>query len=204
MFKTLWSEYISVYDNFLDPDTLALAKAECRQQVAEQGVAFDIYNLIHQDTQNPDNFFQIHVHSLIDAAVREHCENASIDYDNLFLRNSQLGFLHKFDEETSKDAFHEAHHDMVENAFVNPILYIESDFGKTDKWVGGELILYKDLSNAQCPKNTIRVNPVENRLVIFSAYNIHRVNPYCGDNPRTALITCYGLNDLKKYEHIII
>ncbi len=204
MFKTLWSEYISVYDNFLDPATLNAAKEECRRQVAEQGVAFDIYNLINQDPKDSNNFFQKHISILIDAAVQEHCQNASIDYTNLFLRNRQLGFLHKFDEEVSKDAFHEAHHDMVENAFVNPILYIESDFGKKDKWVGGELILYKDLSNAQFPKNTIRVNPVENRLVVFSAYNIHRVNPYFGDNPRTALITCYGLRDLKKYEHIII
>ena len=203
MFKTLWSEYISVYDNFLDANTLALAKEECRKQVSERGVAFNIYNLIHQDL-GADNFFQQHVHWLIDAAVREHCTNVNIDYDNLFLRNRQLGFLHKFDEEVSKDAFHEAHHDMVENAFVNPILYIDSEFGKTDKWVGGELILYKDLSNAQFPKNTVRVRPIENRLVIFSAYNIHRVNPYFGETPRTALISCYGLRDLKKYEHIII
>jgi len=204
MFKTLWSEYISVYDNFLDADTLAAAKDECRRQVSEQGVAFDIYNLINQDPKDSNNFFQRHISILIDAAVQEHCQNASIDYDNLFLRNRQLGFLYKFDEEVSKDAFHEAHHDMVENAFVNPILYIESDFGKADKWVGGELILYKDLSNAQFPRNTVRVNPVENRLVVFSAYNIHRVNPYFGDTPRTALISCYGLRDLKKYEHIII
>jgi len=204
MFYSLWPEYISIYDNFLDPELLKSAQAECVQQIADQGAAFDIYNLIHQDTKNPNNFFQKHVHWLIDAAVREHCEKSKVDYDNLYIKNRQLGFLKSYDEEISKDAFHDAHHDMVENAFINPILYITSDYNKTDKWVGGELVIYKDLTNAQFPSNQVRIKPLENRLIIFSAYNIHRVLPYFGQNPRTALITCYALKDLKKYDNIIL
>jgi hypothetical protein len=203
MFKTFWAEPISIYDNFLDLDTLSLAKAECQRQRNHKGVAFDIYNLINQDL-NDSNFFYKHINLLIDSAVREHCSNAEIDYDNLFLKNRQLGFLDKFNEQVSHDAFHEAHHDMVENAFINPILYIDSDYEKTDKWVGGELVIYKDLTNAEFPKNIVKVKPLENRLVIFSAYNIHRVNPYFGDTPRTALISSYALKDLKKYKQILI
>jgi len=204
MFYSLWPEHISIYDNFLDAELLASAQAECNRQIADQGSAFDIYNLIHQDTKNPNNFFQKHIHWLIDAAVREHCEKSKVDYENLYIKNRQLGFLKTYDEEISKDAFHDAHHDMVENAFINPILYITSDYGKVDNWVGGELVIYKDLTNAQFPSNQVRIKPLENRLVIFSAYNIHRVLPYFGKQPRTALITCYALKDLKKYDNIIL
>lgn len=204
MFYSLWPEHISIYDNFLDAQLLKDAQDECTRQIDNQGAAFDIYNLIHQDTETSPFFFQPSIHALIDAAVREHCANAKIDYENLYIKNRQLGFLRKYDEEISKDAFHDAHHDLVENAFINPILYLASDYGKQDKWVGGELVIYKDLTNAQFPSNQVRIKPLENRLIIFSAYNVHRVLPYFGETPRTALITCYALKDLKKYDNIIL
>lgn len=204
MLHTLWSEHISIHDDFLDAELLEKIRQECRQQIDTISPAGKVYSLISQDIEDTSTAIMGQLHPLVTAAVTAHCASINIDFENLEFNDCQLGFLRKFNEQVSLDAFHEPHHDMVENVFVNTILYVDSEYGKTKEWVGGELILYKDLSCGQFPRNTVRIRPLENRLIVFSAYNIHRVNPYFGDIPRTAIINCWGVGDLKDYDHTIL
>jgi len=204
MLHTLWSEHMTIHDDFLEPDLLSDIKNYCRGQIATVAPAGRTYSLINQSITQSQGIIMQQLYPRVEAAAMAHCAETDVEWDNLRYQNCQLGFLRKFNQQVSMDAFHEPHHDMAENVYINTILYVESDYDTTDQWVGGELILYKDLSCGQFPKNTVRIRPLENRLIVFSAFNIHRVNPYFGDTPRTAIINCWGLDDLSHYANRIL
>lgn len=204
MLHTLWSEHLSLHDNFLEADLLQALREDCKQQISTQKPAGRCYSLINQNITDSNSLIMRELYPRVEAAAMAHCAEIDVDWNNLHYQNCQLGFLRKFNQQVSMDAFHEPHHDMAENVFINTILYVDSDYDTVDHWVGGELILYKDLSCGQFPRNTVRIRPLANRLIVFSAFNIHRVNPYFGDNPRTAIINCWGLSDLAHLEHRIL
>jgi len=204
MLHTLWSEHISIHENFVDADLLQELQKECDHQIATIAPAGNTYSLINQNINDNTSLIMNRLFPMVEAAALEHCMQVDVDWDNLEYTNCQVAWLNRFNEHISRDAFHEPHHDMAENVFINTILYVSSEYEQLDQWVGGELILYKDLSCGQFPKNTVRIKPLLNRLIVFSAFNIHRVNPYFGNTPRTAIINCWGLRDLKCYPNRIL
>ena len=53
--------------------------------------------------------------------------------------------------------------------FISAIYFIDNDY-TPDKWVGGELCIYKNLTFAEYPSNVVNINPVPNRLIMFPVF----------------------------------
>jgi ectoine hydroxylase-related dioxygenase (phytanoyl-CoA dioxygenase family) len=54
-------------------------------------------------------------------------------------------------------------------------------YGPYSQWLGGA---HMDVGNAYLQKNTLDVDPVPGRLVLFPSYLAHKAMPYEGDNER--------------------
>jgi len=146
-----------------------------------------------QDTFNftpSQKVFQLYVKK----TVINYCIQNNIDFENLELSNFQKGNLQKYNQSKVSNHLYEPHHDMVESSFITAIYYIDSDYN--DKtWTGGELAIYKNLTFAEYPNNTINILPKQNRLIIFPGFLTHRVKPYFGEKPRTSLVLGWKVKD---------
>ena len=189
----VWSVNIQVIDNFLEDASLYEAlKQESIIQKTVQG----------QNTFGLTDAQQTIV-SMVNSALINYCLETNIDYNTLEMTNLQKGCLHKYDEKMVSNHLYEPHHDIAENAYVSAIYYIDSDWNK-DKWVGGELTLYKHMTFVDYPENIVNVLPKQNRLIIFPGFITHRVKPYFGDKPRTSLVFGWKVEDAKESKVITI
>lgn len=188
-----FTDTINVFDDFLtDKELINQLKEESKIDTTIKG----------QDTFNFTPC-QKEFHKIANATLINYCLSNNIDYNNLELSNFQKGRLKKYDKSSVTNHLYEPHHDQVEGAFISAIYYIESDY-TLDKWVGGELSIYKNLTFAEYPNNTINIEPIPNRLIMFPGFLVHRVKPYFGDNPRTSLVLGWEVKDQPKTEPIWI
>ena len=188
-----FTDTINVFDDFLtDKELINQLKEESKIDTTIKG----------QDTFNFTPC-QKEFHKIANATLKNYCLSNNIDYNNIELSNFQKGRLKKYDKSSVTNHLYEPHHDQVEGAFISAIYYIESDY-TPEKWVGGELSIYKNLTFAEYPNNTINIEPIPNRLIMFPGFLVHRVKPYFGDNPRTSLVLGWEVKDQPKTEPIWI
>ena len=188
-----FTDTINVFDDFLtDKELINQLKEESKIDTTIKG----------QDTFNFTPC-QKEFHKIANATLINYCLSNNIDYNNIELSNFQKGRLKKYDKSSVTNHLYEPHHDQVEGAFISAIYYIESDY-TPEKWVGGELSIYKNLTFAEYPNNTINIEPIPNRLIMFPGFLVHRVKPYFGDNPRTSLVLGWQVKDQPKTEPIWI
>lgn len=184
---------IEIVDNFLeDKKLIDDLKKESKIPTTIQG----------QDTSNftksQEQFLDI-----VNRVIVNYCHENDVDYNNLKFSNLQKGNLEKYDQSKVSNHLYEPHHDMVESSYLTAIYYISSDYSSTN-WVGGELSIYKSLTFAEYPHNTVNILPKQNRLIIFPGFLVHRVKPYFGDNPRTSLVLGWKIKDQPKVLPIIL
>lgn len=190
---SLWTTKINVIDNFVEDANLYEAlKQESVITKTVQGQ--NIFEL---------SAAQNNITLLVKSAVINYCVAADIDYNLLKMTNLQKGCLYKYDEKMVSNHLYEPHHDIAENAFVSAIYYIDSDWCE-NKWVGGELTLYKHMTFVDYPENIVNILPKQNRLIIFPGFITHRVKPYFGDKPRTSLVFGWKVEDAKESKVITI
>ena len=188
-----FTDTINVFDDFLtDKELINQLKEESKIDTTIKG----------QDTFNFTPC-QKEFHKIANATLINYCLSNNIDYNNIELSNFQKGRLKKYDKSSVTNHLYEPHHDQVEGAFISAIYYIESDY-TPEKWVGGELSIYKNLTFAEYPNNTINIEPIPNRLIMFPGFLVHRVKPYFGENPRTSLVLGWQVKDQPKTEPIWI
>ena len=173
----LWKTSLYVLDNFLsDTEVIHNLKQEAFINTTVQGQ--NEYNLTESQTVLFEQVRQI---------IITYCIENDIDYNFLKFQNLQKGCLYKYDQSMVHNHLYEPHHDMVEQSYITAIYYIDSAY-QEDKWVGGELAIYKELTFANYPNNTINVLPKQNRLIVFPGFLHHRVKPYFGETPRTSMV----------------
>ena len=180
----LWPTTIEVFDNFLDNETVysqLKEEALISKTVAGQSL---------QELTSAQQF----ITRLVTAAVINYCANNDIDFDTLKFSNLQKGCLYKYDQSMVCNHLYEPHHDMVEQAYVTALFYVDSSYDGVN-WCGGELCMYKELTFAEYPFNTVNILPKPNRLIIFPGFVTHRVKPYFGDKPRTSLVFGWKVKD---------
>jgi|TARA_B100000902_G_scaffold100454_1_gene102797 hypothetical protein len=188
-----FTDTINVFDDFLT-DKVLINKLKKESKIDTTIKGQDTFNF----TPCQKEFSKI-----ANATLINYCLSNNIDYNNLELSNFQKGRLKKYDKSSVTNHLYEPHHDQVEGAFISAIYYIDSDY-TPEKWVGGELSIYKNLTFAEYPNNTINIEPIPNRLIMFPGFLVHRVKPYFGENPRTSLVLGWEVKDQPKTEPIWI
>jgi len=143
------------------------------------------------------------IYNILNTLIVNYCAKNNIDFNNLKLTNFQKGSLQKYDQSKVCNHLYEPHHDMVESSFITAIYYIDSDYNEKT-WVGGELTIYKNLTFAEYPNNTVNILPKQNRLIIFPGFLTHRVKPYFGNKPRTSIVLGLAVKDAEEILPIII
>jgi hypothetical protein len=189
----LWKTTVYVIDDFLiDEDIITQLKEESFIDTTIQG-------------QNEYGFTyaQKHLFEKVKQVAITYCAENEIDFNSLALNDVQKGCLYKYDEKMVHNHLYEPHHDMVEQGFVTAIYYVDSAY-TDDKWIGGELAIYKHLTFADYPNNTINILPKANRLIVFPGFLHHRVKPYFGDTPRTSLLFGWRVNESTNREPLWI
>ena len=173
----LWTTHIEVHDNYITDNTVY------QQLISESFIDNSI------DGQNVCALTraQNELKKNVTLSVIGYCQRNEIDYNNLSFTELQKGCLYKYDNSKVGDHLYEPHHDMVEGSFITAIYYIDSSYNEQE-WCGGELTIYKNLTFAEYPNNSINILPKQNRLVILPGFNVHRVKPYFGNKPRTAFV----------------
>ncbi len=173
------NEPVCVYDDYIDD--INLIESLKKESFIDKTIA-------GQDSFSES---QEKLYKIVNATFINYCVENNIDFNSLNFGNLQKGCLKKYNEKMVYNHLYEPHHDMVERSYITAIYYIDSSFDNIN-WVGGELTLYKNLTFAEYPSNTINVLPKQNRLIIFPGFLVHRVKPYFGEKPRTTLV--FGWN----------
>lgn len=188
-----WTTQIQIFDNFIEDKNIY-------EQLKEESV-------INRTVDGQDNhnltIAQQNIFDMVNPVVINYCLENNIDYKTLKFNNLQKGCLHKYDESMVTTHLYEPHHDMVENSYITALYYINSSYSE-DEWVGGELAIYKHLTFADYPENTINILPKPNRLIIFPGFLVHRIKPYFGDLPRTSLVFGWELTETKNLKSIVL
>ena len=180
----LWTTAVHVIDDFISDDD------HLKQLSAESIVDTTIEGQDHKNLTPAQDL----LYKQVSNVVLNYCIENSIDFNNLELNDMQKGCLYKYDSTMVGNHLYEPHHDIGEKGFLTAIYYINSDY-REDNWVGGELTIYKQLTFADYPQNSINILPKQNRLIVFPGYMIHRVKPYFGDNPRTSMVIGWAVKD---------
>jgi hypothetical protein len=189
----LWTSSIHIVDNFVTSPELY--NQLCKESMISKTIE-------GQDTHSL-TVAQAELSKLVTAVVMNYCLENDVDYDNLNLNDLQKGCLYKYDQSKVGNHLYEPHHDMAEGGFITAIYYVDSSYVE-GQWVGGELTIYKHLTFADYPQNSINILPKQNRLIIFPGFCVHRVKPYFGDKPRTSLVFGWAVKDGKNDEPLIV
>jgi hypothetical protein len=184
---SLWSTNITVLDDYVQDESL------CNALKQESLIAKTVEGQNRKDL----TIAQLEIKAMVSASVINYCLENEIDYNLLRFGNLQRGCLNKYDESMVSNHLYEPHHDIAEGAYVTAIYYVDSDWTE-DKWVGGELTVYKHMSFVDYPENIVNILPKPNRLIIFPGFVTHRVKPYFGDKPRTSLVFGWSVDEPKQ------
>ena len=190
---SLWSVNVEVIDNFVE-DELLYDSLKQESLITKTIQGQNTYELTES---------QKTITTMVNSALINYCLQSNIDYNTLEMSNLQKGCLYRYDQSMVSNHLYEPHHDIAENAFISAVYYIDSDWSE-DKWVGGELTLYKHMTFADYPENIINILPKQNRLIIFPGFVTHRVKPYFGEKPRTSLVFGWKVEDPKPQKAITI
>lgn len=191
----LWSTNVHVYDDFLS-DQSVIDELRANAEIKDYFVTTE-----QIDTLNPA------LQTLVDKvkmAVVNYCAESDIDFNDLVFNNVQRNYMRNYNEGTVNTYLYEPHDDIAEGGFISCLYYINSDYKDNGPWVGGELCIHNHLTFAYYHKNVININPKPNRLVIFPGYKTHRVKPYFGNTPRSAVTMGWSVDRIPKTEPIII
>jgi hypothetical protein len=190
---SLWSTNITVLDDYVQDESL------CNALKQESLIAKTVEGQNRKDL----TIAQLEIKAMVSASVINYCLENEIDYNLLRFGNLQRGCLNKYDESMVSNHLYEPHHDIAEGAYVTAIYYVDSDWTE-DKWVGGELTVYKHMSFVDYPENIVNILPKPNRLIIFPGFVTHRVKPYFGDKPRTSLVFGWSVDEPKQVKVITV
>lgn len=189
----LWSTNVTIIDDFVQDEGLV-------NTLKEEAL---IPKTVEGQNKQRLSLAQMQVKAMVNTAVINYCIENDIEYSTLEFGNLQRGCLYKYDESMVSNHLYEPHHDMVEGAYITALYYVDSAWSE-DKWVGGELCLYKQLTFADYPENILNILPKPNRLIIFPGFVTHRVKPYFGDTPRTSLVFGWSVDEPKRVEAITV
>lgn len=189
----LWSTPVTIIDNFVSDQTV-LSQLQAESLIESTIEGQDTFNL---------SAAQKTLLNMVNAILADYCLKNEIDYQNLKLSNLQKGFLYRYDQSSVTQHLYEPHHDMVEQSIISALYYINSDYDGIN-WCGGELCLYRELTFADYPNNTLNILPKPNRLVVFPGFTVHRVKPYFGANPRTSLVFGWSVIDGPQCQPLIV
>lgn len=195
MYETydLWTTHIEIHDDFVS-DNLLYQKLIEESLIEKTIDGQNVYGLTSAQQQ---------IYDLVSYAVINYCNRNNLDFNNLTFTELQKGCLHKYDSSKVANHLYEPHHDMVEGSNITALYYIDSEYSE-NKWCGGELAIYKNLTFAEYPNSCINILPKQNRLVIFPGFNVHRVKPYFGEKPRTALVFGWSVNDQPQADPVFV
>lgn len=191
----LWSTNIHIYDDFLS-DQAVIDELRANAEIKDYFV-----------TTEDQSALKPALKTLVDnvtMAVVNYCAETGIDYNDLIFNNIQRNYMRTYNQETVNTYLYEPHDDIAEGGFISCLYYINSDYKEDGPWVGGELCIHNHLTFAYYHKNVININPKPNRLVIFPGYKTHRVKPYFGTVPRSAVTMGWSVDRIPKTEPIII
>lgn len=189
----LWSTNVTIIDDFVQDEGLV-------NTLKQEAL---IPKTVEGQNKQSLSLAQMQVKAMVNTAVINYCIQNDIEYSNLEFGNLQRGCLYKYDESMVSNHLYEPHHDMVEGAYITALYYVDSAWSE-DKWVGGELCLYKQLTFADYPENIVNILPKPNRLIIFPGFVTHRVKPYFGETPRTSLVFGWSVDEPKRVEAITV
>ncbi len=185
----IWPTHVQVIDDLLPDDEHTKLKQFILNEYARQGT-YPLINFNHKDLPSELTFFI----TMMMAAFTEYCIDSGMDVSQFILNNVQVHSLPKYNEQLHNEHIMEPHHDLGESGFTAIVYYIDLDTNQ-DRFVGGHLALYKELSSMEYPDGIIHVQPKPNRLSMFPARLVHRVKPYFGAVDRLTIAT------LMKKEH---
>lgn len=191
----LWSPNIHVHDNFLT-DQSVIDELRANAEIK------DYFVTTEEKSQMNPALKTLTEHTSM--AVMNYCLENGIEYEDLRFNNVQRNYMRTYDENTVNTYLYEPHDDIAEGGFITCIYYTNSDYTEGGPWVGGELCIHNHLTFAYYHRNTINILPKPNRLVIFPGYKVHRVKPYFGKTPRSAVTMGWTVEAIPKTEPITI
>ena len=188
-----FTDTIEILDNFLIDNNLI------NQLKKESDIVSTIQGQDNFNLTSSQQLFLLYAKKI----VVNYCYQNNIDFNNLEMSNFQKGNLHKYEQTKVSNHLYEPHNDMVEGSFITAIYYIDSDYND-EVWTGGELTIYKNLTFAEYPNNSVNILPKQNRLIIFPGFLTHRVKPYFGQKPRTSLVLGWKVKNQPQDKPILI
>lgn len=196
----LWPVPVTVVDNVVtDADLLEELRAEPSATTSVKGLNATIRNVdLDRMTAAEQKIM-----SLVSSLVVAHCIENDIDVNNIEFSNFVKSYVYEYNQSSISNYSYEPHHDMVERNYITACFYLDSAWDGI-KWCGGELALYREMTFATYPSNTINIEPRPNRLAIFPGYMTHRIKPYFGTKPRTTLVFAWSLPDAFNHRPTII
>lgn len=179
---TLWQSNLLVKDNFL-PEELFWQVQDYVYDEYHRQQKYPMLEFNHKDV--PEELFawkQLTYNAFFDYAAAAELSPDMFDWTNL-----QASWIEKYNAKYHNEHIMEPHHDLAEAGHTAIVYYVDGELSTEEKFVGGELAIYKALTYAEYPEGIMHVRPVPNRLIMFPALLYHRVKPYFGDKPRVAL-----------------
>lgn len=180
---SFWPMHITVIDNFMTADE----HTSIKQYVMEQHRLQNKYPLCDYDHTQPIPELAA-VTSMMMAQSMSHMLIDGQDPALFDLSHFQTHSVDHYCEALSHEYVMEPHHDVAEGGYYAMLYYVNVDT-TPNKFVGGQLAIYKNQSSTDYPEGVLHVEPRENRFVMFPADLVHRIKPYFGSTPRVTIAT---------------
>lgn len=179
---TLWQTNLLVLDNFLPKEYFHSVRDYVLAEYARQK-KYPVLALEHKSVMLELAAWK----HITDGAFVEYAERAGLEWEMFDWTNLQALWIDKYNEQYHNEHVMEPHNDLAEGGHVAIVYYLQSEVSTPEKFVGGELAIYKALTYAEYPEGIVHIAPIPNRLIMFPALLYHRIKPYFGDTPRVCL-----------------
>tara|TARA_B110001454_G_scaffold16145_2_gene14640 strand:+ start:52372 stop:52983 length:612 start_codon:yes stop_codon:yes gene_type:complete len=181
-FHTLWPTHIQIEDNVLPDIEFAKLKNFMFEEFKRQK-KFPMINFDHDRLPTEVDLFR----RFLLSAFTNYCQNAGEDSSQFEIIHFQVHQVLHYGETMADEYITHTHHDQAEGGYFAITFYLNIDEPKDDRYLGGELAVYKNSTATDYPNGIVYVKPKENRLAIFPAFLSHVVRPYFGDQPRMTI-----------------
>lgn len=180
---TLWPTQLLIEDNFLPHDCFLEVQEFIYGQYAIKKT-YPMIELNHKDFAPELGVWK----QLVNNAFHQYATYAELDFSMFEWTNLQASWIESYNEKYHNEHIMEPHHDLAEAGHVAIVYYIDGEVSTPgERFVGGDLTIYKALTYAEYPEGIVHVQPIPNRLIMFPARLYHRVKPYFGNIPRVAI-----------------
>ena len=179
---TLWQTNLLVMDGFLPMECFH----NVRNYVLEEYRRQQKYPMLELNHKTPAPELNVWK-QFTDNAFLQYADRAGLSWNMFEWTNLQASWIETYNEKYHNEHILEPHHDLAEAGHVAIVYYIQAELSTPERFVGGDLAIYKALTYAEYPEGIVHVRPIPNRLIMFPALLYHRVKPYFGDTPRVAL-----------------